>query len=127
MTPDFLIFDGELVIICDFLPDPNWLLGVDHYLILPVNLDHFGIAVGLRRRKDKTFSFHKKLNIDVSHLTAVVDEPSQIATLCGINHILKVNTEQVGGSNALLEGVKNYLIQVNTNCYLFLICFLPDV
>ena len=98
MRPDFLIFDGKLVIIGDFLPDPNWLLGVDHDLILPVNLDHFGIAVWLRRREDETISIRK-----TSHLTAVVDEPSQIATLGGVNHILEVNPEQVGRTNALRQ------------------------
>ena len=62
MRPDFLIFNGELVIVGDFLPDPNWLLGVDHDLILTVNLDHFGIAVWLRRREDETFSILKKFH-----------------------------------------------------------------
>ena len=53
VSPDFLIFDRELVIISDLLPDSYWLLRVDHDLVLPINLDHFGVAVWLQNKVGK--------------------------------------------------------------------------
>ena len=52
-SPDFLIFDREFVIISDLLPDSYWLLRVDHDLVLPINLDDFGVAVWLQNKVGK--------------------------------------------------------------------------
>lgn len=46
-TRDFVLFNGELVIICDLLVHTDRLLGVYDYLLLGLNGDHFGVAVGL--------------------------------------------------------------------------------
>lgn len=46
-TWDFVLFNGELVIICDLLIHTDGLLGVYDYLLLGFNGDHFGVAVGL--------------------------------------------------------------------------------
>lgn len=46
-TRDFVLFNGELVIIRDLLVHTNRLLGVYDYFLLGLNGDHFGVAVGL--------------------------------------------------------------------------------
>lgn len=46
-TRDFVLFNGELVIIRDLLVHTDRLLGVYDYLLLGLNGDHFGVAVGL--------------------------------------------------------------------------------
>lgn len=46
-TWDFVLFNGKLVIIRDFLVHTNRLLGVYDDLLLGLDGNHFGIAVGL--------------------------------------------------------------------------------
>ncbi len=49
-TWDFVLFNWELVIIRDLLVHTDRLLGVYDYLLLGLDGDHFGVAVGLRER-----------------------------------------------------------------------------
>ena len=46
-VPDLLILYRELVIVSDFFPDGDWLFGVDDNLAGAINLDHFGVTIGL--------------------------------------------------------------------------------
>lgn len=50
-TWDFVLFNGELVIIRDLLVYTDRLLGVYHNLLLGLDGDHFGVAVGLWKRR----------------------------------------------------------------------------
>ena len=45
--PDLFILDGEFVVIGDFLPNGDGLFRVNDDLTGTVNLDHFGVTVGL--------------------------------------------------------------------------------
>lgn len=47
-TGYLLIFNGELVVVGDFLSHLNVPLGVDNYLLLRAKVDDLGIAVWLR-------------------------------------------------------------------------------
>ena len=46
-VPDLFILDGEFVVVGDFLPNGDGLFRVNDDLTGTVNLDHFGVTVGL--------------------------------------------------------------------------------
>lgn len=45
---DLVLLQGELVVVGDLLVDADGLLGVDDDLLLRLDGDHLGVAVGLR-------------------------------------------------------------------------------
>ena len=45
---DLFVFDGELVIVSDLLPESDGLLRVNNDLLFAVDGDNFGVAVGLK-------------------------------------------------------------------------------
>jgi hypothetical protein len=45
---NFLVFDGELVVVGDLLAEGDRLLRVDDNLLLAVNGDDLGVTVGLK-------------------------------------------------------------------------------
>ena len=53
-TPDFLVFDGELVVIGDFFPTSDRLLRIYHNLLFSVNGDNLGVTVWLQGTKKLT-------------------------------------------------------------------------
>ena len=53
--PDLFILDGEFVVIGDFLPNGDGLFRVNDDLTGTVNLDHFGVTVGLEKNVHDSF------------------------------------------------------------------------
>ena len=48
--PDLFVLNGEFVVVSNLLSDGNRLLGVDDDLANSVDLDHLGVAVGLKMK-----------------------------------------------------------------------------
>lgn len=55
---NFLLFEGKLVVVRDFLANTNWLLRVDDNFLLPLDGDHFSIAIRLQKRRRGTLVCH---------------------------------------------------------------------
>lgn len=45
---DFVFFDGELIIVCDFLTNTDRLFGIDDNLLLSFDRDDSCITIGLK-------------------------------------------------------------------------------
>lgn len=52
---DFVLLQGEFVVVGDLLVNGDRLLGVDHDLLLRLYGDDFSVAVWLRKEDFKTF------------------------------------------------------------------------
>ncbi len=86
----------ELVVVCYFFSHRYRLLGVDDDLLLLIDGDDFRITVWLMGRKDgSSHSSEQVIAVRVTYITAVVDEPGQVAPLGGIYDVVLVNPEQV--------------------------------
>lgn len=48
---NFLLFQGKLVVVRDFLANTNWLLRVDDNFLLSLDGDHFSIAIRLQKKE----------------------------------------------------------------------------
>ncbi|KAB1263260.1 hypothetical protein Cadr_000023846 [Camelus dromedarius] len=94
-TRDLVVLQRELVVVGDLLIHANGLLGVDHDLLLGLDGDHLGVAVGLQDEGPgpcprPTPGPARPL----THRAAVVDEPCQVTTLGGIDDGVVVHPEQ---------------------------------
>lgn len=77
-------FDGELVIVRELLASIDFAHGENDNVLLTVNIDHAGVAVGL---------------------AGVVNETGCIAVDGGINHLVVIDTKHVA-ANALSTSKK---------------------
>lgn len=89
-------FDGELVIVCELLASIDFAHGENDNVLLTINIDHTGVAVGL---------------------AGVVNETGCIAVDGGINHLVVIDTKHVA-ANALSKKKKDKSMK-NTGADLF--------
>lgn len=71
--------DGELVVVCELFAPVDFPQCKNDYVLLPIDIDHTGVAVGL---------------------TGVVDETSRVAMHGGIYHLIVIDAKHVA-ANAL--------------------------
>ncbi|CAG9772174.1 unnamed protein product [Ceutorhynchus assimilis] len=61
-TGDFIFFDGEFVVISNFLVYSYWLFGVYHNFLTGFYGDYLGVAVRLMERKNQDIKLQKIIN-----------------------------------------------------------------
>ena len=69
-TRDLFVLDGELVVVCDLLPQCDVPLGVDDNLFLHPKTDDLRIAVGLREEKSTQLTHTHTESFSFSHTLA---------------------------------------------------------
>lgn len=131
---NLVLLQREFVVVGDLFVDSNGLLRVDHNLFLGLYGDNLGVAVWLKRESNEWLmgnsckNERNSISLSLKHVfvegsqthsAAVVDEPGQVATLCGINNCVVVHSEQVAAPDALLcvsllSIVSNHLVTQHT-------------
>ena len=76
------------------------MFGVNDDLTDSVNLDDFGIAVGLENIQLNDDQMGSRI---IPHLAGMVYKSGQVTTLCSVHHIVQIYSEQVRGANTLKE------------------------
>ncbi len=97
-------FDGELVIVRELLAFIDSACGENYNVLLTVNTDHAGVAVGLTR---------------------VVNESSCIAMHGGIHNLIVIDTKHVA-ANALSKSKKRQIHEEHQCCWCFKLNALID-
>jgi hypothetical protein len=78
---DFLVFDGEFVVVGDLLPARDWLLRINHNFLAVLQVDDFRIAVRLENWRREV----ELLIIDDIKLLPVIDKCYYCPVIIGNN------------------------------------------